>query len=319
MKATGWSIDPSEHLQSNQISLKDGGAHIVGKDIINIFTDGSKTKHGVRAAFCVLTNDIWAYQWSAKLNDNNTVFQAELTALHEAVDDCMEALGLKEHQNNKASQLSGGQRKRLCIAQEIVSNPPLIFLDEPTSGLDSSSCLQCVQLLKSLAEEGRTVICTIHQPSARIFELFDKLYMLAEGHCIYKGSTKNLIPFLSEQGLSCPTYHHPADFAMELAAGGNADGIWKLKTAMDTFHATSDGLSLTDKSFIFDGKSEVGLQASTLGLLKDQVENKPSLLKENALESSFGDYATSFWNQFKVLTYRSLICTFRDPVSTRFL
>ncbi|GBN53387.1 hypothetical protein AVEN_212787-1, partial [Araneus ventricosus] len=46
---------------------------------------GSKTEHGVGAAFCVLTNDIWAYQWSAKLSDNNTVFQAELTALHEAV------------------------------------------------------------------------------------------------------------------------------------------------------------------------------------------------------------------------------------------
>ncbi|GBN13604.1 hypothetical protein AVEN_260753-2 [Araneus ventricosus] len=128
--------------------------------------------------------------------------------------------------------------------------------------------------------------------------------MLAEGHCIYKGSTKNLIPFLSEQGLSCPTYRNPADFAMELAAGGHADGIWKLKTAIDTFYATSDVLSLSDESFIFDGGSEVGFHASTLCLLKDQ---------ENALESSFGGYATSFWNQFKVLTYRSLICTFREP------
>ncbi|GBM57522.1 hypothetical protein AVEN_97638-1 [Araneus ventricosus] len=85
MKATGWSIHQSEHLEPNQISLGDGEANIVRKDIINIFTDGSKTEHGVGAAFCVLTNDIWAYQWSAKLNGYNTVFQAELTALHEAV------------------------------------------------------------------------------------------------------------------------------------------------------------------------------------------------------------------------------------------
>ncbi|GBM10782.1 hypothetical protein AVEN_161-1 [Araneus ventricosus] len=84
-KATGWSIHPSEHLEQNQISLEDGEENIVRKDIINIFTDGSKAEHGVGAAFCVLTNDIWAYQWSAKLNNNNTVFQAELTALHEAV------------------------------------------------------------------------------------------------------------------------------------------------------------------------------------------------------------------------------------------
>ncbi|GBO03324.1 hypothetical protein AVEN_48562-1 [Araneus ventricosus] len=85
MKATGWSTHSSEHLKPNQISFEDGEAYIARKDIINIFTDGSKTEHGVGAAFCVLTNDIWAYQWSAKFNDNNTVFQAELTALHEAV------------------------------------------------------------------------------------------------------------------------------------------------------------------------------------------------------------------------------------------
>ncbi|GBM86152.1 hypothetical protein AVEN_48298-1 [Araneus ventricosus] len=83
MKATGWSIHPSELLQSNQISVEDGEANITQKDIINIFTDGSKTEHRVGATFCVLTNDIC--QWSAKLNDNNTVFQVELTALLEAV------------------------------------------------------------------------------------------------------------------------------------------------------------------------------------------------------------------------------------------
>ncbi|GBL96423.1 hypothetical protein AVEN_43735-1 [Araneus ventricosus] len=74
MKATGWSTHPSEHLKPNQIYFEDGEAYIARKDIINIFTDGSKTEHGVGAAFCVSTNDIWAYQWSAKLNDNNTVF-----------------------------------------------------------------------------------------------------------------------------------------------------------------------------------------------------------------------------------------------------
>ncbi|GBN94677.1 hypothetical protein AVEN_5361-1 [Araneus ventricosus] len=69
-KATGWSIHPSEHLKPNQICLEDGEALIARKDIINIFTDGSKTEHGVGAAFCVLTNDVWVYQWSAQLNDH---------------------------------------------------------------------------------------------------------------------------------------------------------------------------------------------------------------------------------------------------------
>ncbi|GBM19653.1 hypothetical protein AVEN_199831-1 [Araneus ventricosus] len=85
MTATGWYLNPSEHIQPNQILLEDGEANIARKDIINIFTDGSKTEHGVGAAFCVLTKGICTYQWSAKLNYNNTVFQDELTALHEAV------------------------------------------------------------------------------------------------------------------------------------------------------------------------------------------------------------------------------------------
>ncbi|GBO41935.1 hypothetical protein AVEN_72858-1 [Araneus ventricosus] len=74
-------------MQQNlkRIAVEDGEAYIARKDIINIFTDGSKTEHGVGAAFCVSTNDIWAYQWSTRLNDNNTVFQVQLTALHERV------------------------------------------------------------------------------------------------------------------------------------------------------------------------------------------------------------------------------------------
>ncbi|GBM18621.1 hypothetical protein AVEN_78181-1, partial [Araneus ventricosus] len=77
MKATGWSIHPSEHLKPNEISLEDGETNIARKDIINIFTDGSKSEHGVGAAFCVLTNEIWAYQWSAKLNDNSLHFMKQ--------------------------------------------------------------------------------------------------------------------------------------------------------------------------------------------------------------------------------------------------
>ncbi|GBN04495.1 hypothetical protein AVEN_74059-1 [Araneus ventricosus] len=116
MKATGWSFHPSEHLEPNQISLEDGEANIDRKDIINIFTDGPKTEHGVGAAFCVLTNDIWAYQWSAKLNDNDNVFQAELTALHEAV---IYATHLPNHNLYYI--------KRLCVAQKstFISFSPL--------------------------------------------------------------------------------------------------------------------------------------------------------------------------------------------------
>ncbi|GBM76818.1 hypothetical protein AVEN_228216-1 [Araneus ventricosus] len=113
------------------VARLDREAYIARKDIINIFTDGSKTEHGVGAAFCVLTNDIWAYQWSAKLNDNNTVFQAELTTLHEAVIYASHLPNhntSKIHVDNRASIMASFNSKSTNetarkIFEIILSNP----------------------------------------------------------------------------------------------------------------------------------------------------------------------------------------------------
>lgn len=78
--------------------------------------------------------------------------------------------------------------------------------------MDSSTSNQLISLLKKLALEGRTVICTIHQPSALTFEMFDHLYAIAEGSCIYSGGTDNLVPFLADVGLHCPESYNPADY-----------------------------------------------------------------------------------------------------------
>lgn len=80
-------------------------------------------------------------------------------------------------------------------------------------GLDDHSCYQVVSLLKHLAAQGRTIICTIHQPSARLFQMFEQVYILAMGECLYQGGTEKIVPYLQSINLPCPKYHNPADYS----------------------------------------------------------------------------------------------------------
>ncbi|KAI7840440.1 hypothetical protein COHA_005866 [Chlorella ohadii] len=115
--------------------------------------------------------------------------------------------------------ISGGERKRLCVAVELLTQPQLLFLDEPSSGLDSVTALSLCQLLRELADSrGCTILTTIHQPSSKIFELFHGLILLQTGRIVYQGPPTAAIAFFARHGFPCPPLTNPADHVMDVIA-----------------------------------------------------------------------------------------------------
>jgi len=107
------------------------------------------------------------------------------------VENLIKDLGLERCADTKVGNtfirgLSGGERKRASIGVELITNPSLLFLDEPTTGLDSTTALNVLELLKKLAQNGRNIVSTIHQPSSEIFSQFDNLLLMVRGNVIYQ-------------------------------------------------------------------------------------------------------------------------------------
>ncbi|XP_062025236.1 ABC transporter G family member 22-like isoform X2 [Rosa rugosa] len=119
--------------------------------------------------------------------------------------------------------VSGGERKRVCIGNEILLNPSLLFLDEPTSGLDSTAAFRILQMLHIIAEAGKTVVTTIHQPSSRIFSKFDKLILLGRGSSLYFGKASEAMMYFSSIGYAPLIAMNPAEFLIDLANGNTND------------------------------------------------------------------------------------------------
>ncbi|XP_045808045.1 ABC transporter G family member 22-like isoform X2 [Trifolium pratense] len=119
--------------------------------------------------------------------------------------------------------ISGGERKRVCIGNEIIINPSILFLDEPTSGLDSTTALKIVQMLQDIAEAGKTVVTTIHQPSSRLFHKFDKLILLGKGSLLYFGKASEAMNYFQSIGCTPLISMNPAEFLLDLANGNIND------------------------------------------------------------------------------------------------
>jgi len=113
--------------------------------------------------------------------------------------------------------ISGGEKKRTAVAVELITKPRMIFLDEPLSGLDSFAAWTVVQVLKDLAANGCSVLCTVHQPSSEIFETFNKMICLAPaGRVVYCGERNRFLQYMSEVGHTVPRQYNPPDHILFL-------------------------------------------------------------------------------------------------------
>ncbi|XP_046463103.1 protein white-like isoform X2 [Daphnia pulex] len=204
------------------------------------------------------------------------------------VDNVILELGLSQCINTviglperDLKSISGGERKRLAFASEVLTNPSLIFCDEPTSGLDSFMAHNVVQILKNFALSGKSVICTIHQPSSEVFSLFDRILLMAEGRTAFLGPAGDALPFFSNLGFPCPPNYNPADFFIHTLATQGMESIFKSNCYVDS----TDG---------------VNRENLTLGI------------KENK-----SPYKASWMMQFRAVFWRSVISLLRESAIMR--
>jgi len=139
----------------------------------------------------------------------------------EAVQKVIFALSLSQAMNTRIGGIgkggiSGGEKKRVNVATELITRAPILFLDEPTSNLDAFQALNVMNCLRRVASGGRAVVCTIHQPRSSIYALFDQLLLLSQGKIVYYGDAKDATKYFNRQGFVCPQHFNPADYFLDV-------------------------------------------------------------------------------------------------------
>lgn len=124
--------------------------------------------------------------------------------LDDTIKDLLFELNLERCQNSTLRFLSGGERRRVALATELITNPRILFCDEPTSGLDSFNATTLMQQLKQRTDCGMLSIVTIHQPSSQVFDYFSHVILLSEGSLIFNGSKEDMKHFFERLSPVCP-------------------------------------------------------------------------------------------------------------------
>ncbi|KAL7619738.1 hypothetical protein AAE478_010280 [Parahypoxylon ruwenzoriense] len=216
------------------------------------------------------------------------------------VEEVILELGLKDCANTRIGNsqhrgCSGGEKRRTSIGVQLLANPSILFLDEPTTGLDATSAFQLVRTLKALANKGRTIITTIHQPRSEIWDLFDNLVILSKGSPVYSGSMKECIPWFSQLGFELPPFVNPAEFLIDHAAIDNRSPELEKESTSRVERLKAAWNDESQKLF----RALSSEKALEMGKKRKQPKTE--------------QHAT-FFRQLRVLTDRTLKVTYRDPM-----
>lgn len=217
-----------------------------------------------------------AFEFSAKLRLPPDTPKEQIDNI---VKDLLDDLGLNDCSDvliggALIKGISGGQKKRVSVGIELITNPALLFLDEPTSGLDSYNAYKLVDLLKIVASSNTVVLCTIHQPSSEVFFLFDRIIFMNSGRIFYQGPVADVISHFSKHGYPCPENYNPSDFAMFINQTVPVVELEKSGVFMDI--APSDLLSDQGKIDFASNKSistKAGLHSQLYYLVIREVTN----------------------------------------------
>lgn len=196
------------------------------------------------------------------------------------IERVIELLGLQRCRKTRINKLSGGQYKRVSIAQEMLSSPDILVLDEPTSGLDSLTCYRTVKVLRDLVEASKahnlvnpmSIVLTIHQPHKEVLDLFHSVYVMAVGgYTLYHGPPNEMEEVINAQsGVGMPAQgYNPASFMVEVASEEyGKESIEKLvsyqrRRFLTTTQHSYPHLQVSDKN---SGQKETSLSVSKLQL-----------------------------------------------------
>ncbi|XP_009110383.1 ABC transporter G family member 11 [Brassica rapa] len=285
-----------------------------------VLLNGHKTKLSFGTAAYVTQDDnligtltvretIW---YSARVRLPDKMLRSDKRALVErtiiemGLQDCADTVIGNWHLRG----ISGGEKRRVSIALEILMRPRLLFLDEPTSGLDSASAFFVTQTLRALSRDGRTVIASIHQPSSEVFELFDRLYLLSGGKTVYFGQASEAYEFFAQAGFPCPALRNPSDHFLRCVNSDFDKVRATLKGSMKLrFEASDDPLEKITTTEAIRVLVDYYHTSDYYYTTKAKVE-EISQYKGTILDS--GGSQASFLLQTYTLTKRSFINMSRD-------